>query len=58
MYTEWDNAALTIMKHYTEAWKHSEFKDVINKVGNSEIFYKAMQFYLDYEPMLLPELMT
>jgi clathrin heavy chain len=32
-------------------------QDNITKVGNSEVLYKAMQFYLDYAPMLLGELL-
>jgi hypothetical protein len=31
------------MAHPTEAWKHSEFKEIISKVGASELYYKALQ---------------
>lgn len=33
-------------------------QDIISKCGNSEIYYRAMQFYLDYAPMQLGELLT
>lgn len=40
-YDEFDNAALTIMKQAPDAWEHSQFKDVIVKVSNVEIYYKV-----------------
>jgi clathrin heavy chain len=57
-YADWDNAARLAMAHPTEAWKHSEFKEIISKVGASELYYKALQFYIDYAPTLLSELMN
>ncbi|XP_042209629.1 clathrin heavy chain 1-like isoform X1 [Homarus americanus] len=56
-YEEYDNAVLTMMAHPTEAWRESHFKDVITKVANIELYYKAIQFYLDYKPMLLNDLL-
>lgn len=32
-YEEYDNAILTIMTHPTEAWRESQFKDIITKVS-------------------------
>ena len=46
-----------MMNHPTDAWKESHFKDIITKVANIEIYYKAIQFYLDYKPMLLNDLL-
>lgn len=46
-----------MMAHPTEAWKESHFKDIITKVANLELYYKAIQFYLDYKPMLLNDLL-
>lgn len=40
-YDEFDNATLTIMKQAADAWDHAQFKDVIVKVSNLEIFYKV-----------------
>jgi len=56
-YEEYDNAALAMMEHPTEAWRESHFKDIITKVANIEHFHKAIQFYLDYKPMLLNDLL-
>jgi clathrin heavy chain len=56
-YEEYDNAALAMMAHPTEAWRESHFKDIITKVANIELYYKAIQFYLDYKPMMLNDLL-
>ncbi|XP_050410102.1 clathrin heavy chain 1 [Patella vulgata] len=56
-YEEYDNAILTMMNHPTEAWKESQFKDIITKVANIELYYKAIQFYLDFKPILLNDLL-
>jgi clathrin heavy chain len=44
-----------MMAHPTEAWRESHFKDIITKVANIELYYKAIQFYLDLKPMLLKD---
>ncbi|XP_039752546.1 clathrin heavy chain isoform X2 [Pararge aegeria] len=56
-YEEYDNAALTMMQHPTEAWREGHFKDIITKVANMELYYKAIQFYLDFKPLLLNDLL-
>ncbi|NP_001136443.1 clathrin heavy chain [Bombyx mori] len=56
-YEEYDNAALTMMQHPTEAWREGHFKDIITKVANMELYYQAIQFYLDYKPLLLNDLL-
>ncbi len=56
-YEEYDNAILTMMNHPTDAWKESHFKDIVTKVANIELYYKATQFYIDYKPMLLNDLL-
>ena len=33
------------------------FSEIIPKVANIELYYKALQFYLDYKPMLLNDLL-
>ena len=57
-YEEYDNAIVTMMKHPTVAWKENHFKDVITKVANIELYYKALQFYLDNKPLLINDLLV
>ncbi|KAI9208250.1 uncharacterized protein BJ171DRAFT_490747 [Polychytrium aggregatum] len=57
-YDEYDNAALTVMAHSTEAWDHAAFKDTVVKVSNLEIYYKALRFYLEEEPLLINDLLV
>jgi len=56
-YEEFDNAILTMISHPTDAWKENHFKDIITKVANIELYYKALQFYLDFKPLLLNDLL-
>ncbi|XP_064619200.1 clathrin heavy chain 1 isoform X2 [Lineus longissimus] len=56
-YEEYDNAIITMMNHPTDAWKENHFKDIITKVANIELYYKALQFYLDFKPLLLNDLL-
>jgi clathrin heavy chain len=55
---EFDNAALTMIAHPTESWKHIEFKEIIGKINNSENYYKAISFYFDLQPSLLNDLLV
>ncbi|EGX50827.1 hypothetical protein AOL_s00054g913 [Orbilia oligospora ATCC 24927] len=57
-YDEWDNAALAMMERASDAWEHHSFKDVIVKVANLEIYYRALNFYLQEQPSLLTDLLT
>ncbi|GLT43224.1 hypothetical protein SLA2020_171910 [Shorea laevis] len=57
-YDEFDNAATTIMNHSPEAWDHMQFKDVIVKVGNVELYYKAVHFYLQEHPDLMNDVLN
>jgi clathrin heavy chain len=56
-YEEYDNAILSMIGHPTEAWRENHFKDVITKVANVELYFKALQFYLDFKPMLINDLL-
>ncbi|XP_022666531.1 clathrin heavy chain 1-like [Varroa jacobsoni] len=56
-YEEFDNAVNTMMRHPTEAWKEGHFKECIQKVANMELHYRAVQFYLDFKPLLLNDLL-
>jgi clathrin heavy chain len=33
----WDNAALVMIKHSTDAWKHNQFKDIIVQAADVKI---------------------
>jgi len=57
-YEEYDNAVVTMMKHPTVAWREGLFKEVITKVANIELYYKALQFYLDNKPLLINDLLV
>ena len=45
------------MAHPSEAWRENHFKDIIGKVANIELYYKSIDFYLEYKPMLLNDLL-
>ncbi|MBN3278231.1 CLH1 protein, partial [Polyodon spathula] len=47
-----------MMNHPSDAWKEGQFKDIIAKVANVELYYKALQFYLDYKPLLINDLLV
>ena len=57
-YEEYDNACVSMMDHASEAYEHAKFKDTLAKVQNTEIFYKAIDFYLQQQPLMLSDLMT
>ncbi|KAI8900004.1 hypothetical protein BC833DRAFT_583645 [Globomyces pollinis-pini] len=57
-YDEYDNAALTVMAHSATAWDHTNFKDCIVKVNNLEIYYKALRFYLEEQPLMINDLLV
>ncbi|KZV23799.1 clathrin heavy chain 1-like [Dorcoceras hygrometricum] len=57
-YDEFDNAATTVMNHSPEAWEHMQFKDIIVKVANVELYYKAVHFYLQEHPDLINDVLN
>ncbi|KAL6946298.1 Clathrin heavy chain [Hanseniaspora osmophila] len=57
-YDEWDNAALTVIEKSTDNFDHLYFKEIIVKVSNLEIYYKAINFYVKEHPSLLVDLLT
>ncbi|BAP70266.1 clathrin heavy chain [Kluyveromyces marxianus] len=57
-YDEWDNAALTMIEKSAFNFDHSYFKEIIVKVSNLEIYYKAINFYVKEHPSLLVDLLT
>ncbi|TVY25009.1 putative clathrin heavy chain [Lachnellula hyalina] len=56
-YDEWDNAALAMMERSADAWEHHSFKDIVVKVANLEIYYRALNFYLEQQPSLITDLL-
>ncbi|KAH9975866.1 clathrin heavy chain 1 [Lactifluus volemus] len=57
-YDEFDNAALAMIERSADAWDHNQFKEVIVRVANVEIYYKALSFYLQEQPTLLTDLLS
>lgn len=57
-YEEWDNAALTMIEKSEVAFDHTSFKEIIVKVANLELYYKAINFYLNENPSLLNDLLS
>ena len=55
---KYDNVAETIMNHSPEARDHMQFKDVVVKVTNVELYYKAIHSYLQKHPDLINDLLT
>ena len=56
-YDQYDNAIDLIIAHSAEAWKHALFKEIIMQVSNTEIYYRAINFYLQEHPLLLNDLL-
>lgn len=57
-YDEWDNAALAMIERSADAFDHTSFKDIVVKVANLEIYYKAITFYLAEQPQLITDLLA
>jgi len=57
-YDEFDNAVLAMMEHSVDAWEHASFKQIIVKATNLEIYYRALNFYLQEHPTLLTDLLA
>eukprot|EP00932_Pfiesteria_piscicida_P020750 SRR837773.7557.p1 GENE.SRR837773.7557~~SRR837773.7557.p1 ORF type:complete len:374 (-),score=146.77 SRR837773.7557:76-1170(-) len=57
-YDEYDSAANTMMAHSPEAYAHDQFQMVLQKVSNHEIYYRAITFYLEENPMQLNALLN
>jgi len=57
-YDEFDSAANTMMAHSPTAFAHDQFQMILQKVSNTEIYYRAIQFYLDEQPMQVNSLLN
>src|ERR1700759_1278953 len=47
-----------MMERASDAWAHNSLKDIIIKVTNLEIYYRAVTFYRDEHPGLLTDLLA
>ena len=56
-YNEFDNAVIVMMDHPSVAWVHQTFKDLIAQVSNSDILTRALNFYLQYSPLELNDIL-
>ena len=56
-YDEWDNAALAMMERAADSFEHHSFKEIVVKCANMEIFYRALNYYLQEQPLLLTDLL-
>ncbi|PHH63349.1 hypothetical protein CDD81_6046 [Ophiocordyceps australis] len=57
-YDEFDNAALAVIERPENTWEHQQFKEIVVKVANLEIYYRAIKFYVEQHPSLLTDLLT
>ncbi|PRT52721.1 Clathrin heavy chain [Wickerhamiella sorbophila] len=57
-YDEFDNASLAMIEHAADAFDHNSFKDIVVKVANLEIYYKAISFYMSEQPQLISDLLA
>jgi clathrin heavy chain len=56
-YDQFESAADTMIEHSSECWEHDLFKQVVRSTPNSEVFYRAANFYLSEHPLLLNDLL-
>ncbi|KAK2963162.1 putative Clathrin heavy chain [Blattamonas nauphoetae] len=56
-YDDFDKAVQKMLEHI-DAWSHSQFKDIVIKVTNTEILYRAIDAYLQQHPLLVCDLLT
>jgi len=54
---EYDNAIKTMIEHSPTAFAHDTFVNLIQKVQQSDILIKAVEFYLEEEPLKLNDLL-
>jgi len=50
-YDEYDSAANTMMMHSSRAFVHDQFLMIMQKVSNMELYYRAIAFYFEEQPM-------
>jgi clathrin heavy chain len=47
-----------MIEHSPTAFRHDVFSQSIMRVSNQDLYYKAMIFYLEEEPLLLNDLLN
>merc|ERR1712113_1057135 len=57
-YDEFDSAANTMMAHSPQAFAHDQFQMIMQKVSNMEIYYRAITFYLEEQPLQVNSLLN
>jgi len=57
-YDQYDNAVDTMIAHSPSCWDHEQFKSIVVRVSNTEVFYRAINFYLREHPLYLSELLN
>jgi clathrin heavy chain len=57
-YDEFDSAANCMMQHSPTSFSHDQFQMIMQKVSNMELYYRAIQFYLDEQPMQVNSLLN
>eukprot|EP00931_Biecheleriopsis_adriatica_P100318 TRINITY_DN7555_c0_g2_i1.p1 TRINITY_DN7555_c0_g2~~TRINITY_DN7555_c0_g2_i1.p1 ORF type:complete len:1123 (+),score=330.73 TRINITY_DN7555_c0_g2_i1:152-3370(+) len=57
-YDEFDQAANTMMSHSPSAYSHDQFLMIMQKVANMELYYRAVTFYIEENPMQLNALLN
>merc|ERR1712232_1160099 len=56
-YDEFDSAANTMMQHSPAAFAHDQFLMIMQKISNLELYYRAVTFYFDEQPMQVNSLL-
>merc|ERR1712151_174120 len=57
-YDEYDSAANIMMQHSPQAFAHDQFQMIMQKVSNMEIYYRAITFYLEEQPLQVNSLLN
>lgn len=57
-YDEFDSAANTMMAHSPSAFSHDQFVMIMQKIANMELYYRAVQFYFDEQPLQVNALLS
>jgi len=56
-YEEYDNAIKTMIEHSPTAFNHEIFMNLIQKVSQHELYVRAVEFYIEEEPLKLNDLL-
>ena len=56
-YEQFDDAIKTMIEHSPIAFENDNFITLIQKVSNIDLHIKAVEFYLDEEPMKINDLL-